>query len=218
MVSFERIKTFTLCLLLVGIGLLSSCQPKQERDVLVELLRDFESQYSDKGYKLQCYDEQSTDSTLITLLFETENDSTTIRIWDLGRFLCVPYFNPPLPPPHLDPEIIGDSAALQLKLEYEARSQAKDQAWEHLCDSLGHPYGLFFRGMICEGRLRVLVYVEPDIVKPFMAGHKLLSNQDIFDYIEYKKEESSYIMIEPITTWYRVTDQEGHFEFWKKTY
>ena len=215
MIPFERIKTITLCLLLVGLGLLSSCQPKQERDVLVELLRDFESQCPDKRYKLQCYDKQSTDSTLITLLFETENDSTTIRIWDITPLLCNLYYGPIPPPPPPMPGMEPDPVESQKMLEVY---RADSLAWKHLCDSLGHPYGLFFRGMICEGRLRVLVYGEPDIIKPFVAGHKLLCNQDIFDYIEYKKEESLRWNIDAITTWYRVTDQDGHFEFWKRTY
>ena len=67
--------------------------------------------------------------------------------------------------------------------------------------------------MICEGRLRVLVYGYPeDVVSSFLAGHKLLYNPDIFRYMAFKKEEISDRMIE----YYRfnyVVDAVGNLEY-----
>ncbi|MBQ7237239.1 MAG: hypothetical protein IJS20_00445 [Bacteroidales bacterium] len=227
-----RLKTLLLSLVFVCPLLLASCGAKQERDYLYELLRDFEARpfgYNNRTCKLACFDENSVDSTFITLIIDYEGgDSIPIRLINGTPHLCLGNSEPPPPPPPPMPDVIEplDSADVQelseLKSLYkdERTEEEREREWleykkmiEHLEDSLGHHYGPELRGMICEGRLRVLVYGYPEKVIPsFFAGHKLQYNSDIFRYMDYKEAEVADWMIEYYNFRY-VVDSVGNLNY-----
>ncbi len=227
-----RLKALLLSLSFVCPLLLASCGAKQERDYLYELLRDFEARpfgRDNRTCKLACFDENSVDSTFITLFIDYEGgDSIPIRLIDGTPHLCLGNSEPLPPPPPPMPDVIEplDSADVQelseLKSLYkdERTEEEREREWleykkmiEHLEDSLGHHYGPELRGMICEGRLRVLVYGYPEKVIPsFFAGHKLLYNSDIFRYMDYKEAEIADWMIEFYKFRY-VVDSVGNLNY-----
>ena len=227
-----RLKASFLSLLFVCPLLLASCGAKQERDYLYELLRDFESRpfgRDGRSYKLACFDENSVDSVFITLDITKADgeDSVSIRLVDGTPYLSVGSSEPvPPPPPPMPVPLTDDIDELQSlgigpEQYVDNRSEEeKELEWlewqkniQHLRDSLGHPYGPSLRGMICEGRLRVLVYGYPeDVVSSFLAGHKLQYNSDIFRYMDYKEAEVADWMIDFYNFRY-VVDSVGNLNY-----
>ena len=218
---------------LISIGLLglcySSCEPK--RDPLMDLLMDFKTRMP-SCYEMKCFDENSTDSTFITVLFEMsfaeqDSDKTFIYIWDVSPYFMRLSCAPPPPPPPPMPEIIEQlplyddfgntristkNNATEDSLRYIEYEQANKQ-WDYLCDSLGHSFGLLFRGIICEDRLKIVVYGLPEIVEPYVAQHKLIYNPNVFRYVEYKYEEVGERVNHAPKTIYQLTDSIGNFKF-----
>lgn len=227
-----KLNTLSLSLLFVCPLLLASCGAKQERDHLYELLRDFETRpfgYDNRTCKLDCFDENSVDSTFITLFIDyVGGDSIPIRLINGTPYLCLGYSAPPPPPPSPMPDVIEslDSADMLDLSEFPTnyKDERTEEEWEkelleykkmteHLEDSLGHHYGPSLRGMICEGRLRVLVYGYPERVIPsFFAGHKLLYNSDIFRYMDYKEAEVAGWMFDFYNFRY-VVDSVGNLNY-----
>ena len=220
--------------MLVGLFFLfSSCsQTKSDPlpDPLMELLLDYQKEVSldwqrlhpsDSPFVFPCFDENSTDSTFITLFFnsgfEQEDGGKIISIECISPYLEVGHCGPMRPsPPSMKDCKGGQTAAYldSLLQKYEAR-YLEWQYWQRLCDRLGHHYGIAFRGMITEGRLRVLLYGFPEDVAPFVAQHKLQYDAALFQYMEYKDKERSYHggTIDPKILQYQLTDTLGHFEY-----
>ena len=196
-----KLNTLSLSLSFICTLLLVSCGGRQERDSLKELLLDHQTRIA--PHTLSCFDESSADSTFITLFINRKDgDSVSITLLNGGPHLLLGYLAPPLPPP---PSLSAEESN-QIMLENERYIQ-------HLRDSLGHPYAPDLRGMICEGRLRVLVYGDPETVSSFVSGHKLFYNSDIFRYMAYKDEETVNMNIYPIMWSYSLTDQFGHLKY-----
>ena len=196
-----KLNTLSLSLSFISSLLLVSCGGRQERDSLKELLLDYQTRIA--PYTLSCFDESSADSTFITLFItRKDGDSVSITLLNGGLHLLLGYLAPPLPPP---PSLSAEESN-QIMLENERYIQ-------HLRDSLGHPYAPDLRGMICEGRLRVLVYGDPETVSSFVSGHKLLYNPDIFRYMAYKDEERFGWDFDLSAWYYTLLDQSGHFRY-----
>ena len=209
----------------IGMFSLFSCSSQPKSDPLMELLLDYQKEVSlyrqswhpeDSAYTLPCFDENSTDSTFITLFFnsgrEQEEEGKRISICCVPPYLIIGHMTllPPPPPPMPDQEQ-NETEMLLLRQKWEQDSIQ----WQHKRDSLGHRFGPEFRGMINEGRLKVLVYGSPEDIAPFVAQHKLQYDASVFRYMELKDEElyESCINIDPINWLYQITDTLGHFEY-----
>ena len=203
------------------VSLFTSCsQPTP--DPLMELLLDYQSRNpTDPTFTFPCFDENSTDSTFITLFFnsgfEQEDGGKIISIHCLSPYLEVGHFGPMRPSPPSIKDCNGGQNVVHMDSlwqEYE-KKYLEWKYWHHLCDRLGHPYGITLRGMISEGRLKVLVYGLPEDVAPFVAQHKLQYDAALFRYMNYKDKElyGCGWNIDPIILQYQLTDTLGHFVY-----
>lgn len=217
--------TWSIGSMFVGLfSLFTSCsQPTP--DPLMELLLDYQKEVSldgqrrhlsDSAYTFPCFDENSTDSTFITLFFnsgfEQEDGGKIISIHCLSPYLEVGHSGPiPPPPPPMPDQERNEAEKDSLQQKWEQDSIQ----WQHLCDRLGHPYGIALRGMITEGRLRVLLYGSPEDVAPFVTRHKLQYDAALFRYMNYKDKElyGCGWNIDPIIHQYQLTDTLGHFVY-----